>query len=88
MNENNKRLLSLLGLARRANRLSLGQRSRRGSAAEGPGAPGAAGRGPLSAHRGRVRFAAEEAGVDVLTAACTMDEISMALGKCEPELLQ
>lgn len=36
----------------------------------------------LSQHTaGGVRFAAEEAGVDVLTAACTMDEISMALGK-------
>ena len=81
MNENNKRLLSLLGLARRANRLSLGsdpaeEALRKGQArlvllAE-----------DLSQHTaGGVRFAAEEAGVDVLTAACTMDEISMALGK-------
>ena len=81
MNENNKRLLSLLGLARRATRLSLGrdpaeEALRKGQArlvllAE-----------DLSQHTaGGVRFAAEEAGVDVLTAACTMDEISMALGK-------
>lgn len=81
MNENNKRLLSLLGLARRANRLSLGsdpaeEALRKGQArlvllAE-----------DLSQHTaGGVRFAAEEAGVDVLTTACTMDEISMALGK-------
>ncbi|MFR2562563.1 MAG: hypothetical protein ACLS8R_07645 [Anaeromassilibacillus sp.] len=52
-----------------------GQRSRRGSAAEGPGAPCCWQR--TSQHTaGGVRFAAEEAGVDVLTAACTMDEIS------------
>ena len=81
MNENNKRLLSLLGLARRANRLSLGndpaeEALRKGQArlvllAE-----------DLSQHTaGGVRFAAEEAGVDVLKTACTMDEISMALGK-------
>ena len=65
MNENNKRLLSLLGLARRANRLSLGsdpaeEALRKGQArlvllAE-----------DLSQHTaGGVRFAAEEAGVSV-----------------------
>lgn len=81
MNGENKQLLNLMGLARRAGRLSLGSDPVIESLRKGQARLVilAADFSPRSA--GGVRFAAEEAGVDVVQTAAVMDEISMALGK-------
>lgn len=77
----NEKLLHLLGIARRAGRLSLGNDAtiealRKGSARLVLFA------GDLSPRTaGGVEFAAKEEGVAAVHITATMDEISMALGK-------
>lgn len=77
----NNQLLSLLGIARRAARLSLGNDAAVESLRKGKAKLIliASDLSPRSA-RG-IRFAAEEEEVALATADATIDEISMALGK-------
>ncbi|MBW7572868.1 L7Ae/L30e/S12e/Gadd45 family ribosomal protein [Caproiciproducens faecalis] len=77
----NEKILHLLGIARRAGRLSLGNDAAIESLRKGSTRLVllAADLSPRTA--GGVRQAAEEEGTAVASCGATMDEISMALGK-------
>ncbi|MCI9272926.1 MAG: 50S ribosomal protein L7ae [Clostridiales bacterium] len=78
---NSDRLLSLLGLARRAGRLSLGNDAAISSVEDGASALVLLANDVSPRTAKGVELAAEDAAVDVMRIAHTMDEISMALGK-------
>lgn len=78
---NSDRLLSLLGLARRAGRLTLGNDAAISSVVDGVSALILLADDLSPRTVKGVEQAAEEASVEVVRIAQTMDEISIALGK-------
>lgn len=75
------KLLSLMGLARRAGRLSLGSDAVIEALREGKARLVILAQDLSPKSAGGVRYAAEESGTKVVQIPETMDEISMALGK-------